>query len=695
MRFRFAPLCAAFLIYALLACPLPSLAESTTAPNNTEQPPQKFNYHQDPKLDEWRPVLEGLGYLFAEKTGHLLSPPDGAAIRHALSKIEVDPLLSDYDLKKNPLPVHQRMIFIGGEITLNDEKGRLYWNSSKKALNYLEVSDWLAWSKKYGEHSALERIQHLLSSQTPNEALSPEAKAQILALARHNPGKVPRGLLDAIKSGQLLSALEAQISIDKAYISLTQAFDGETSLKSRLISAANPKWTGLWVEGGTSRDPYFDTREEDFARMWKNELEGFLRKNSVGRELLATLEDEDGKVSLPAMTIRHFGINTGSGHGNDIAIYSPYHDKMVYNRTPLIGAILQGLPKETPQETITALQNQLEQSDAAVMDYIMQNPSTFEATMKLVGETTAHELAHARQWRRNKYAVEVYRGTVPNGNVLEGEQEAFLVGARFLHEELKADPARKVSAASMGMYRKLLQGFGGFRGAISAHYLSSYPSEAASLKTLQEIQKERVGTARRLMGETVYSYLDQGLKLIGYKRGTEAMALDQNFYDKEFTRFEEEEYPTLRREGYDVLISRARASGKANEEFTLVLERNLNIFAAAYGRTEQEQEHVAAVASRAAFWVMSGESGLTIVEQYKLIGQIGNYYNRMKRPWPPGLPEVASDVSAQTVGILIDEADKNPKIRIRALKNALRIAQAYNFESLTAFIEMKLKKAKK
>jgi hypothetical protein len=120
---------------------------------------------------------------------------------------------------------------------------------------------------------------------------------------------------------------------------------------------------------------------------------------------------------------------------------------------------------------------------------------------------------------------------------------------RFFHWKLVNDPASVKASPDINRYMELIADFDKWRDGITQTYYEDFPREAATLPDLQALQAERVGTARRLMGESLYARVSGWLKLLGMGRGSQEAARALSESRKRLDRFQKDDYAGMKKEG--------------------------------------------------------------------------------------------------------------------------------------------------
>ena len=85
--------------------------------------------------------------------------------------------------------------------------------------------------------------------------------------------------------------------------------------------------------------------------------------------------------------------------------------------------------------------------------------------------------------------------------------------------------------------------------SISQTYLESWPAYSATFKSTEDVQKERISVARQLMGEGVYSWIVQNLKILGLTVGSEEMAKSKKLHESKLVAVQNKVLAKFRNEG--------------------------------------------------------------------------------------------------------------------------------------------------
>ncbi|MDD5629158.1 MAG: hypothetical protein PHU21_08835 [Elusimicrobia bacterium] len=506
-----------------------------------------------PLTDDERTGFKFLGLRIDDKTGQVFKA-DGAALTPA----ELARYRGPYDFHKEPLNDDEKDDLLYSGNRFDEDTGHILSVADKKPLTVLAIEVSRRNTLLGQKHAILERLSVVLSQQEPGKPLSPQAQAQVKALVDAYPGALPPSLVKTLTTpGLTASALNADAL--KAYEDSTRFFDGQTTLKD-LVENALPVQAKPY--SSYSDKVYFDDSEKRLGGMLRTAVQGELAKNPAGQELLDHFRNKKGEVELPNFLILNIDPKA-------MASYSSSNKAVTFNQKLIVEALAQELPKDKQ----AALRKELADSRKFAA-YLLAHPEGLQKSVAANGTTFLHELTHAWQDRRDRLMVEVNRGNMPGVMFLENEHEAFLAEMRWLHARLIADPAGSANEEMLESYRQFIVNPDLWRNDISQRYLANWPQFAATLPTAQDLQKQRISTARRLMGEGLYQRVVQGFKVLVMERGTQEMRTVESANRKRVAEFDKTRYPAMRAEGMRALaelyIAQAeKAKGAGDREEAL------------------------------------------------------------------------------------------------------------------------------
>ncbi|MBI3553065.1 MAG: hypothetical protein HY077_11170 [Elusimicrobia bacterium] len=482
---------------------------------------------------EARRQFEYLGYRFEEKTGRILGP-DGTTL--GLEKFK--DLVSPYDFHKVPVPDEERSQLTiegcrfdeeSGHILILDDKTKAKVPLPKLTLEFFQKQSRLA-----AGHEILERMSLLLSQQPSDKPLPDEVKAQLKSMLERSPGAaVPEALVKAINAPGA-AVPEARALVEKAYTDSTRFFDGQQTLGEHFKSAMPvlPGWNKPHKPA-----QFFDDNERRLGNALRASAQEHFARSPIGQELLDHFKDKHGKVKLPPFLVLDIDERMG-------AVYNQTNKTVVVNQR----YVVDGLTAHLPERERDALRLELKDSKKFAA-YLLAHPEAREAFLKQQDVTIFHELTHAWQDRRERLFDEMGRGNTPAVIHLEYEHEAFIQENRYMHWKVLHDPASAKDDPMLPSYMEMLSDFDKFRDGVTQQYYQLFPKNAATLATVNDLQKERVSAARRLMGESLHAGLVEMLRLFGMARGSSQIKRVESSSRKRMEAFLKDEYPRMQEEG--------------------------------------------------------------------------------------------------------------------------------------------------
>ena len=146
--------------------------------------------------------------------------------------------------------------------------------------------------------------------------------------------------------------------------------------------------------------------------------------------------------------------------------------------------------------------------------------------------------------------VEGLRDNTPGSILLAYEHQAYLAENIFFHYKFLKNPEKAKDNPQFFNYMEMLADFDKWRDSISQTYLESWPAYSATFKSTEDVQKERISVARQLMGEGVYSWIVQNLKILGLTLGSEEMAKSKKLHESKLGAFQNKELAKFRQASY-------------------------------------------------------------------------------------------------------------------------------------------------
>jgi hypothetical protein len=508
-------------------------------------------------LKEILPSLEFLGYAFEEKSKNLLNPEGVPATWGELQK-----LYEPFNILTSDFGSLLRVQVLSAGYRINEETGEVLSPHTKKPILIFEAQILKRHSEISLKHSSLERLTAFLATQDDNKPLSPEALQHARMLIAGNEKDIPKSLLDAMQGAETLKTAALRESAAAAYADSTRLFDGQLPLTQKLRQAL--PIIGGWNEPAEGPS-YFDSGEEKLGRELGKDAQDILRKNPVGRELLKKLRGPLGKKEFPRFIIMNSASGDGKTYEHAAATYNGYNDTVQLELNALRERLLEISPDDRKDEARRASKNSFK-----LTKFLNENPALRKKISEAIIGDTVHELTHALQRRRDGKSIENFRDNTPSAILVEDEHEANLFAIRFFHAELMRDAEGAAKRHDAGIYQSALADFDAFRDGITRRYFQIMPHAAATLPDLKKIQQTRKSTAERIMEDGPYQYLMQTLKKWGFERGTKAIEDYGAEHKKQMAAFRENEYPTMRTEGFPALAAIYEKAGRPDKSFALL-----------------------------------------------------------------------------------------------------------------------------
>lgn len=491
-----------------------------------------FDFNKEAVASEPRKQLEFLGYKFDEKSGRIVGPDGKVLGVQALHNG-----LAPYDFHKKPLLDEERTQLLLGGCRPEEDSGHVICLDAQTAVKKAMTELDLAYMRKLGglqeRHAVLERLGAMLSKEPADQPLSAETAAKAQAILKASPAaQLPASLVAALNApGAKSGALRAQV--ESAYADSTRFFDGQTGVDD-FFKNSRPVTPGYLQP---PKSQFFDDDEKKLGLALRDSAQTYFAQSAPGRELLERFKDKDGKVQLPPFLILDL----------DSRYVATYNQE---NKTVVVGqaAVVEDIVARAPAAQQAALRAQLKDSKR-FNAYLLAHPEAREAFLKQHDCDLYHELTHGWQDRRDRLFDEMGRGNTPSGMHIEYEHEAFLAELRYFHSKLVADPSSVKDNPDLNRYMSLIADFDKWRDGITQEYYQDFPRDAATLPDLQAVQAERVGIARRLMGESLFAKAKEYLKILGMDRGTEELDRVRSDSKKRMDAFQKNDYGQMQKEG--------------------------------------------------------------------------------------------------------------------------------------------------
>lgn len=410
----------------------------------------------------------------------------------------------------------------------------------KHALTKLELAGKRNGSRE-SRHDTLERVAALLEKQDPTAPLSPEAAGYIKRVDQAIPGALPPSIVQAAAAPKAITG-DVTSGVESAYLESTKFFDGRAGDDKREANAV--ALPADW----TPKPPqeYFDDSEKKLGDALRSAAVEVLSRNPVGLEVVSAFPK-----GVPPMTI--LPVESGAA--------AFFHDgRIVLNAPEAANVILAGKAKPDQARLKRAFAR-----PRGLADYLLAHPAELRRVVAASDSTIVHELTHAVQEQRDRFAAEAWRGNVLDADYVEQEHEAFLTELRYIHKKMLADPKATMTDGDLERYEGLITDLDRWRDGITQSYFESWPAGAANLQTARDVSAARKKAARELMDPLDFKSLwEQSLKLLGLKQGDRELEDYAVAHNARMEAFRAKEYPTMRKESSLVL---ARAwSAKARRE---------------------------------------------------------------------------------------------------------------------------------
>lgn len=378
--------------------------------------------------------------------------------------------------------------------------GRAISPKTKAPVPRAELLKVLSDLRNGARRAALERVNLLLSEGKP---LGQEELEIVDALAPDLPAGLVTALKDPKSTPASLRALaDADLSKVAAY------FDGSRTLGDRM-AAASPVRA---VEGGRRADlPYLSLDEQRLGDALRDASVRAIGADPFGKTVLSRLNGSDGKPDLPPILIGDLG--------RAVAVYDPRRQSVVIDREILLTSVVEDAPP--PQRA--ALRRKLG-TDAALVAHLLANPSAVEAFARKNDVVMVHEFTHAWQDRRETVLREIARGNLPDAQILEYEEEAYITKNLYIHSKLKHDPASVTEDDEFRDYLHMAHGARSWREQLLETLERSSPAYALDIVSVGKILRARVDSTTRRTISTQDEQRNKALDLSALRRGNTALS---------------------------------------------------------------------------------------------------------------------------------------------------------------------------
>ena len=377
--------------------------------------------------------------------------------------------------------------------------GRAISPKTKAPVPRAELLKVLSDLRNGARRAALERVNLMLSEGKP---LGQEELEIVDALAPDLPAGLVTALKDPKSTPASLRALaDADLSKVAAY------FDGSRTLGDRMAAAAPVRA----VEGGRRADlPYLSLDEQRLGDALRDASVRAIGADPFGKTVLSRLNGSDGKPDLPPILIGDLG--------RAVAVYDPRRQSVVIDREILLTSVVEDAPP--PQRA--ALRSKLG-TNAALVAHLLANPSAVEAFARKNDVVMVHEFTHAWQDRRETVLREIARGNLPDAQILEYEEEAYITKNLYIHSKLKHDPASVREDEEFRDYVMMAHGIDAWREQLADGLGKATPAHALNLDSISRVQSARAAAARNRKVATLADQRDKALDLAALGRGNAAL----------------------------------------------------------------------------------------------------------------------------------------------------------------------------
>jgi hypothetical protein len=135
-----------------------------------------------------------------------------------------------------------------------------------------------------------------------------------------------------------------------------------------------------------------------------------------------------------------------------------------------------------------------------------------------------HEFTHAWQDRRETVLREIARGNLPDAQILEYEEEAYITKNLYIHSKLKHDPASVIEDDEFRDYLHMAHGARSWREQLLETLERSSPAYALDIVSVGKILRARVDSTTRRTISTQDEQRNKALDLSALRRGNTALS---------------------------------------------------------------------------------------------------------------------------------------------------------------------------
>lgn len=338
--------------------------------------------------------------------------------------------------------------------------------------------------------AALETINLMLD---PNRPAEPGDRQRLETLAVDLPPGLAAAVLDPksdlAKTRSMASAGLAEVA---AY------FDGGRTLEDRM-AAARPVSAG--PSGPRVDLPYYTAAEKAAGEKLQAAARAEIGRDPFGRTVLARLD------AMPPILIEE--------QSAGVAAHYDYRRRaVVLDRESVVASVAGTVPPRQAGALRASLSTR-----AALAAYLEAHPEAAAAVAKDHDVVLVHELTHAWQDRRDPIFREMARGSIPDLQPLEYEEEAYKTKNLYLRSKLKNDPASVRMDDDLDDYMTMTRAPDAWKDAKFDALKDASPSRAVTVRSAREIENARVETVRARPVATSDEQRSKALDLQALTRG--------------------------------------------------------------------------------------------------------------------------------------------------------------------------------
>jgi len=185
--------------------------------------------------------------------------------------------------------------------------------------------------------------------------------------------------------------------------------------------------------------------------------------------------------------------------------------------------VLASVVATVPPRQASALRASLS-TRAALLSYLETHPEAVDAVVKDNDVVLVHEMTHAWQDLRDPVFREISRGNLPDTQPLEYEEEAYKTKNLYIHSKLKNAPATVKMGLEFQDYIAMTRDAGSWRQSLFSDLEDASPSRALPLRSLHDIESERLARAKKRAVTTNEEQRAKALDLMALTRGRRELA---------------------------------------------------------------------------------------------------------------------------------------------------------------------------